>query len=220
MIEIYADMRESRSKVIAEIAAMDGYHVSVGSLSSGDYRLSAQVIVERKAAVDFIASIMDKRIFEQVAKMKLEYTRPIVLIEGDVFKTRSAIDRKAIAGAMSWIHAIEDVSIITLQDPKETPIVLATMARHLQEGLGYEVSLRANKPKPSGLMARYMIEGLPGVGALTAKKLFAHFGSPLKAFNASIAELSQVQGIGLKSAERIYAALRYEEEAALQEIVS
>ena len=214
MIEIFADMRESRSKVIAELSAMDGYNISVGALSSGDYRLSEEVIVERKSAVDFVASIMDKRLFEQVAKMKIEYPRPMLLIEGDIYKTRSAIDRKAIAGAMSWLVAIEDVRIVPVLDPAETSLTLATMARHLQEGLGYKISLRAEKPKTSDLGSKYLLEGSPGIGPGIAEKLFDHFECALDAFNASPQELSQVKGVGIKVAERMYQALRHRKTLA------
>lgn len=209
MIEIFADMRESRSNVIAALSAMEGFNVTVGALSSGDYRISEEVIVERKSALDFVGSIMDKRLFEQVAKMKIEYPRQIVLIEGDIYKTRSAIDRKAITGAMSWLVGIEDMRVIQVPDSSETPLMLATLARHLQEGLGYKISLRAEKPKTSDLGSRYLLEGSPGIGPGIAEKLFDHFECALDAFNASPQELSQVKGVGIKVAERMHQALRH-----------
>lgn len=214
MIEIFADMRETRSNIIAALSAMEGFNVTVGALSSGDYRLSEEVIVERKSAIDFVASIMDKRLFEQVAKMKIEYPRQIILIEGDIYKTRSAIDRKAITGAMSWLVGIEDMRVIQVSDSSETPLMLATLARHLQEGLGYKISLRAEKPKTSDLGSRYLLEGSPGIGPGIAEKLFDHFECALDAFNASPAELSQVKGVGIKVAERMYQALRHRKTKA------
>lgn len=211
MIEIYVDMREKRSGVLAALSAMDNIHVQVGSLPCGDYVLSPEVVVERKAATDFIASIMEGRIFQQIEKMKLDYARPIVLIEGDVFNTRSAIDNKAIAGAISYINAIANVGLVMLSDAKETPMVLATMARHLQEGLGYEINLHPKKPKPNKEAAQYIIGSLPGIGPGNARKLYEHFGSAAKVCAATPEMLAQVKGIGAKTAQRIHELLTHEE---------
>jgi ERCC4-type nuclease len=210
MIEIFADMRESRSGVLKALSEMDNISVKIGALPCGDYILGPQVAVERKAATDFIVSIMDGRIFQQVAKMKLDYQRPIVLIEGDVFKTRSQIDNKAIAGAISWINAIEQVSVLMVADPSETPLMLATMARHLQEGIGYEINLHPKKPKPTAEAAQYLIGSLPGIGPGNAKKLYEHFGSVFKTINATPAMFSEVKGIGLKTSQRIHEIIHFE----------
>lgn len=211
MIEIFADMRESRSGVIKVLSEMENISIKVGSLPCGDYIIGPQVAVERKAATDFVISIMEGRIFQQVAKMKLDYERPIVLIEGDVFKTRSKIDNKAIAGAISWINAIEHVSVLMVSDPSETPLMLATMARHLQEGLGYEINLHPKKPKLTRDAAEYLIGSLPGIGPGNAKKLYEHFGSAAKVIAATPLMISEVKGIGPKTAERIHEIIHYEE---------
>ena len=214
MIEIYVDMREQRSGVLAALAAMEHIHVQVGALPCGDYVLSPEVVVERKSATDFIVSIMEGRIFQQIEKMKLDYQRPIVLIEGDVFSTRSAIDNKAIAGAISYINAIANVGVLMVLDAAETPLLLATMARHLQEGLGYEINLHPKKPKPNKEAAQYLIGSLPGIGPSNARKLYEHFGTAAKVFAASPSQLAQVKGIGAKTAERIHELIHHEAGAS------
>lgn len=211
MVEIYADMRESRSGVIKALQAMENIDVKIGALPCGDYILSPTVAVERKAASDFIISVMEGRIFQQVEAMKLSYLRPIVLVEGDVFRTRSTMDRKAIAGAISWINAIAEVSFLFLSDEDETALVLATMARQLQEGLGYEINLHPKKPKPNPAAAQYVISSLPGVGPGNARKLFQHFGSIAKTINATPEEIAKVKGIGPKTAIRIHELIHYED---------
>ena len=211
MIEIYVDMREKRSGVLAALSAMENIHVQVGALPCGDYVLSPEVVVERKAATDFIVSIMEGRIFQQIEKMKLDYQRPIVLIEGDVFRTRSAIDSKAIAGAISYINAIANVGVLMVSDASETPLLLATMARHLQEGLGYEINLHPKKPKPNKEAAQYIIGSLPGIGPGNARKLYEHFGTASKVFTATPQMLAEVKGIGAKTAQRIHELLNHEE---------
>lgn len=210
MAIIVADMRESRSTVIKQLQEMEGIEVMVKELSSGDYALHENTVVERKSATDFVLSIMDQRLFQQIEKMKLEYATPMILIEGDVFKTRSKMTPQAIAGAMSYITAIKGINLVTLANPQETAMMLGTMARHLQEGLGYVVPMRTGKPKTSDLMSRYLVEGLAGIGPNNAMMLLNHFGSALAAFNATIEDLCAIKGMGKTTAQRIYDALRHE----------
>ncbi|MBB4865322.1 Fanconi anemia group M protein [Pseudomonas nitritireducens] len=209
MIEIYADSRETRSGLLKTLSEMEGYSIKVGELPCGDYAISSDVCIERKSATDFVISIMDGRLMEQIAKMKIDYKRPILLIEGNPFKTRSAIKTEALVGAISWVNAIEDVTVLMVADEGESAKMIATMARHLQQGLGYEVPLRRNKPKASDLGSVYNLEGLPGVGPKTAQNLFNHFGSIFDVCMASVEELSQVPRLGKASAERIYNQIRH-----------
>lgn len=56
-------------------------------------------------------------------------------------------------------------------------------------------------------MSQYLVEGLPGVGPETARKLISHFGSARDVFAASVTELRACKGIGPMTAEGITAAL-------------
>lgn len=207
---IFVDMRESRSPILAALKAMPEIVVEVCALSSGDYQIREDIIIERKAASDFILSIMDQRLFAQVKKMKLEYARPIVLIEGDVYKTRSAIPPASISGAISYLVAIENLTVLNVANSSESASVISTMCRHSNFGLGYEPPIRASKPKASLESARYLLEGLVGVGPKTAAALIAHFGSARSVFNANVDDLTKVPGIGKKTAERIVESLIWE----------
>jgi fanconi anemia group M protein len=156
-ITVIADMRESRSSVISTLQRMPGYEVKVCELEIGDYMLREDFPVERKAAADFVASILDRRLFEQVARMKSEFGKATFVIEGDVYSTRSKITPDAICGAISYLTMIEDARVLTTRNAAETASLLATMARHGQEGLGYLVGLRANKPKDLRLSAQFLV---------------------------------------------------------------
>lgn len=202
-IKIVADMRESRSTIITLLQRMPDYEIVVQELDCGDYLLREDFPVERKAAVDFVASILDRRLFEQVGRMKAEYGKATFVIEGDVYSTRSKITPEAICGAISYLTIIEDARVLTTKNASETAALLATMARHAQEGLGYLVSLRANKPKDLRLSAQFLVQGLPGVGPAGATALLNHFGTIEALLQADIAQLRKVPGIGAKTAEQI-----------------
>jgi Fanconi anemia group M protein len=209
MLKIVIDHRESRSPVFKALQSNPDIEVEICELSCGDYLPRSDFGVERKEAGDFVASIMDRRLFAQVLRLKDEYQQVLFLIEGNPYATRSGITPDAIRGAISYLMTIEGVSIVTVDHHRETTSLLLTMARHLQEGLGYEVALRAGKPKNTADLAQYLIEGLPGIGPASAKALLKHFGSAEAVFSADAAALCQAPGVGKKTAERIREALNF-----------
>jgi Fanconi anemia group M protein len=213
-IKIVVDMRESRSKITQMLQAMPEYQIELRDLPCGDYMVRDDFPVERKTATDFILSIQDRRLFQQTAKMKADYGRAAFIIEGDPLKTRSQMAPDAIIGAMSYLVAIEGAVIMPSTDPTTTAKLIATLARHAQVGLDYEVALRAGKPKELRHQAEFIAQGLPGVGGSVAKILLTHFGSVGALFHADVAALRQVPGIGEKTAKAIRAAIECQYQAA------
>lgn len=207
VIELIADSREARSGIAERIGSMPGYSVRVEQLEVGDFIPGPGVVVERKRGPDWAASILDGRFIPQIKLMKATYGRAIVLIEGSVTDTFSRIELNALMGAKSWVAALQEVPMLHTANEEESAALLAIMARHLQEGLGYDEPLRSNKPKDNGVIAQYIVEGLPGVGPGKAKGLLAAFGSASGVFGASVQALAAVKGIGPKTAERIREAL-------------
>lgn len=134
-----------------------------------------------------------------------------VLLEGDFSRIRSAIDPEAIAGALAAMVTFFPVRIIPSASSANSAVVLARMHKHATEGLGYEIPLRTGKPKLPAI-AQYIVEGLPGVGAETARKLLLHFGSARRVLLASEDELKAVKGIGPKTITAIQEALDLQPE--------
>jgi DNA excision repair protein ERCC-4 len=59
------------------------------------------------------------------------------------------------------------------------------------------------RPKRLKSKQLYLLQGLPQIGPLLAKKLIEHFRSVSHIMNASVKELTEVDGIGKVSAEKI-----------------
>jgi Fanconi anemia group M protein len=207
-VHIRVDAAEQSSGVPGLLGKVDGVMVAMARLEVGDYLCAEQVIVERKTAVDFIASIMDRRLFEQVAKMVAGYETAVLVLEGDVYGTRSAIAPSALDGALSWLATLSGVTVLPSGGVEHSARLIATIARHAQHGLGYEIPLRHAKPKHLSVQQQYLVEGLPGVGPGRARALLEHFGSPEAVFSASVDELRAVRGIGEKAAESIHHVVR------------
>lgn len=202
-VTIHVDKSESRSGIPDRLGKIAGVTVEVVDLLSGDYAVGDSVGVERKAASDFVASILDGRLFPQLELLKSEYETGIVLLEGDLRTVRSAIEPAALDGALSYIALLSGVQLIQTADTAHTAALLHRMALHSTHGLGYLVPLRTGKPKDLSAWRQFLLEGLPGVGPGTAKALLAHFGTPHAVLTASAADLATVKGVGQKTIAKI-----------------
>ncbi|MGC8817111.1 MAG: ERCC4 domain-containing protein [Candidatus Hadarchaeum sp.] len=202
-LKIIADHREEASGVINELRAQ-GVELEIRQLKVGDFILSDRVGVERKSVSDFLQSIVDKRLMPQARVLRECFERPVLIIEGKGLYHRRAIHPNAIRGTLAALAVDVGIPIIPTVDEKETASILIAIARREQIAEKREVALRG-EPKKFTLTdcQRYIVEGLPGVSAVLAKRLLEHFGTVEKIMCASEEELRQVDGIGKEKAREI-----------------
>ncbi|WP_461864735.1 DEAD/DEAH box helicase [Thermococcus sp.] len=201
-IVIYVDSRELRSQVPKHLKDM-GAHIQVKTLDVGDYIVSEDIAVERKSANDFIQSIIDGRLFDQVKRLKEAYERPAIIIEGQLYGIRN-VHPNAIRGAIAAVTVDWGIPILFAQDPKETASYIYLMAKREQEERKKEIAVRSEKKALTlADRQRLIVEGLPNVSATLAKRLLKHFGNVERVFTATEDELMEVEGIGEKKAKEI-----------------
>ncbi len=206
-IKVIVDAAETRSGIIDILKRTDGYQIEVKTLDCGDYLVGDNCVVERKAAVDFFASILDGRFISQAKLMSESFGRCIYIIEGNLHKTPHNFTKAAMYGALSFLSVLEGISIIPSASIEETAALVATMARHAQQGLGYVPALRVSKPKEKETSKLYVIEGLPGIGGKRAKDVLAYFGSVAKVFSASREEWLTMPGMGKSTVDKIFTVI-------------
>ena len=95
---IYVDKREKSVPGFLKKEAI----LAFSQLDIADYVLSENVGVERKTADDFLTSLMDGRLFDQMSRLKEAYTRPLLILEGDP-NYLGRVHENAIRGALSFI---------------------------------------------------------------------------------------------------------------------
>ncbi len=201
-IVVYVDTRELRSQVPKYLREM-GVDIQVKTLDVGDYIVSEDIAVERKSASDFIQSIIDGRLFDQVKRLKEAYKRPAIIIEGQLYGIRN-VHPNAIRGAIAAVTVDWEVPILFARDPKETASYIYLMAKREQEERKKEVAVRSEKKTLTlADRQRLIVEGLPNVSATLAKRLLKHFGNVERVFTATEEELMEVEGIGEKKAREI-----------------
>lgn len=199
---IYVDTREMNSKVIRHLSEMD-INVNIKTMTVADYQVSDEVAIERKTAKDFTDSIVDKRLFKQANDLREEFKKPIIILEGDDIYN-GFINPNAIRGSIASIALDFGISIIPTRNPQDTAAMIKRIAIREQKGEISPISIRTEK-KPLNMWEQqiYIIESLPNIGPVNAKKLLEHFGSVSKVINATTEELQEVEGIGKKIAEDI-----------------
>jgi ERCC4-type nuclease len=211
-MKVTVDYREKASGII-DLLRCAGVQVEVGKVSYGDYVINDAITMERKTARDFLISLIDGRLFTQVSNLKKHCSHPVLLIEGNPFKTGLDFDEMAIRGALISIQTIWYVPIIYSREKQETKDIIIMIGRQ-EEAFIDVVPLRGGyRPKRLKSRQLFILQGLPRVGPTAAKRLLEHFRSVSNAVNAPVEALVQVEGIGRISAERIREVLDSEYQA-------
>lgn len=203
-IKIFADFREKGSGVIKELIEHE-VELKLDALPTADYILSSRVGVEFKTVEDFIQSIIDGRLLEQIKSLKNNFERPLLVIEGveDIYSVRN-VHANAIRGMLAAITVSYGVPILYTKNFKDTAALLNIIAKREQEETGKDFSLHPQKKAMSiKEQQEYIISSLPGVGSGLAKPLLKYFKSVKNVINAEQKELEKVEKIGNKKAERI-----------------
>lgn len=209
-ISVICDSSETCSGIPGQLGLVPGIRIECHDLDIGDYLVGDQTIIERKTAHEFAASIHDRRLFAQIEMMQSDHDLTVILIEGDVFATRSLIDPVAIEDALSWMITRSSARVLFSGNARQSASMIASLARHHQQAPGGHQSMRGSKPISTrgSVITRYILEGLPGVGAATAIALARHFESVQSVANASLDELLTVKGIGSDTAMKVFQSMR------------
>lgn len=203
-IKIFVDYREKGSGTIKELIDME-VDLKLDSLPTADYILSSRVGVELKTVEDFIDSIIDGRLLQQIKSLKNNFERPLLVIEGleDIYSVRN-VHANAIRGMLAAITVSYGVPILYTKDFKDTASILNIIAKREQEEAGKDFSLHPQKRILSiKEQQEYIISSLPGVGSALARPLLKYFKSVKNVMNAEQKELENVGKIGKRKAERI-----------------
>ena len=205
---IYVDSRERCTSILDYL--WKNALIEIATLPVGDYILSDRVVVERKTVEDFLSSLMDKRLFVQAGDISRNFTSPILILEGtdDIYSLRG-ISENAVRGAIASLSIDFGIRIIRTENETDTAKFLHLIAKREQLDENRSVSLRGEK-KPALLeeKQRFILESLPNVSSVLAKRLLEKFGSVQNVVNASKKELNEVEGIGEAKADEIVNTIR------------
>jgi len=198
-------------------------NVEKRNLTAGDIALildNYTVILERKSASDFIESVRSNRLWEQLLKLlKTEsifgkpVRRRILLLHGSIRElTLYDFDEKlwaSLSGAFMEVVYVYGIPIFFVEDDQAVltfiRILIDRESRKANESYPKERWFRRKLSEiPEKDEKIYLLSSIPGIGNELARNLLKHFGSISRIANASPDQLTMVEGIGKKKAEKIY----------------
>jgi Fanconi anemia group M protein len=186
VLKIILDHREQKLKQIFD-KKDNSVRYELKQLDIADIVVSKNVAIERKEGFDFVSSIMDNRLFEQLLRLKETYDTPILILEGlndEVFET-TGMNIKSIYGALAFVSYKLGISVIPTRNVEDTAIVIERIA--YREQVKDDMPLLSRKaPKSMNKEERrsYIIEGLIDIGPKKASNLIKKFKTPYKVFKA------------------------------------
>jgi len=201
-LRIVVDERERKSG-IPDLLKSIGLNLEMKTLPIGDYIVAPETVVERKSIRDLMASVFDGRLFDQCSRLKEHFEHPIVLMEGNVDEIEEITENPLIFyGALSSVVLDFKIPVIPTPSASHTAKLLVSMCSKKESHKGPYLK----KIKKSSDLERQQLSvlcSLPGIGEKFAVRMLEKFGTPLKVFSATTAELGKVEGLGETRAKKI-----------------
>ncbi len=185
-LHIIVDHRENKLKAILD-KKKDKITYESKQLDIADIVISSEVAIERKEGFDFVSSIMDNRLFEQLMRLKDTYKYPILILEGlnDHVFENTGMKISSIYGALSFLSYKLGISVIPTRNLEDTAIVIERIA--YREQVKDNMPLMSRKaPKELSKKERrtFIVEGLIDIGPKKAKTLIDKYKTPHLVFKA------------------------------------
>ncbi len=203
-IKVIVDHREKGSGVMKELIEL-GASINLEKIYNADYLLSSRVGIELKTAEDFVNSLVDGRLLEQIKNLKSNFERPLIIVEGeqDIYSVRN-VHPNSIRGMLATISISYGIPILFTKNSKESAAFMKIIAKREQGEEGSNFSLHGEKREMSlREWQEYIIAALPGVGSTLSRPLLREFKSVKNVVNANEEELQKVGKIGPVKAKKI-----------------
>jgi DNA excision repair protein ERCC-4 len=200
-IRVLADSRERNGKLLSLLEESQVFDIQIGHLRTGDYIIEEQVTVERKTRSDFAIALIDGRLFEQAARLS-ESSRPIMLVEGPNERP-SKVHPKSLKGALLSLVTAWRIPVVFSDNPIDSVWILETLGWQSLLESSFQLSRSGYRPKRLKNRRSFLLQGLPGVGPVLAKRMLERFGTVRQVMRAREAELVDVFGCGKRKAAKI-----------------
>ena len=190
-------------------------------LEIGDYVFS-DVCFEAKSTIDFLQSVINKRLWNQIDNMDRHYEHTFVVIHGSLHEmlaypkyVKMDIPERMLLnkfwGAICKIVLDTDTRVFYTESKKKAAKFITSVSK------SRPINRKVISPS---LLKRITTEDLrvdmlctiKGVSESKAKKLIEVYGSIMEIGEANASELSNMDGIGLTIAQRIIDTLNNEDK--------
>lgn len=170
-------------------------------LPVGDFVYN-NIAFERKEIKDFLGSIMDSRVFEQVLNMKANYDKVYVIISGkfqDLFTGFSVPNLSIIYGAIASLSEKYDVKVLRVEDDNQ-------LINQILKICEKSTQPRTIFAKRLGIKSEdiyiSMLSCVPRISYLKASKILEKYKF-VELFKVSKENLMEIPGVGDKLSTEI-----------------
>ena len=202
-LKIVVDKHEP--DIIVTLLMELGMDVERRTITPGDYIVSSECGIERKTVNDFMNSVFSGRVFEQVDRLREAYSKPILILEGEVEEELTKRNNpRSFWGALLKLQSDMGIPVLSTPTLFNTANLLYTLANRIQRKKQDRISIQ-HKPRliTKKELQVYIVASLPSIGSELAERLLKHFGSVRKTFQADIPDLMKVEGVGKIKARKI-----------------
>jgi ERCC4-type nuclease len=193
-IKIFIDYREKNCFIPILLKKLN-FEIEFRELKVGDYLVN-DVIIERKSVEDFLQSMKSQRLVNQLNNLQ-GYEDKILLIEGieeqELYndENQKGINANSIRGFLISILLKYRVPILFTKNQKDTAKFISVLAKRKQKESRLNVKKKSLNKKEQ---IQFILEGFPGIGPNTAKKLLQQFKTIKNIINSSQEELTKIIG--------------------------
>ena len=191
--KIIIDYREKNSLVASELIKL-GFDVEFKELKVADYIIK-NTAIERKTVSDFISSMINKRILKQIEELQ-QYENKLLIIEGieeqELYNDdKEGVNGNAIRGFLLSIVMKYKIPMIFSKNSEDTAKFILVLSKKQAK----EYPLNAKKKSLNKKeQLQFILEGFPGIGPKTAKKLLEKFNTIKSIINSREEDLKKVIG--------------------------
>jgi Fanconi anemia group M protein len=187
---ILVDDRELKSGICVELEKLN-IKFKVLRLSIGDYIINDNIFIERKTVADFLESLSDQRLSSQVANLRKDNKRAIIIIEGNRLPGSPRIRGALCSLASRWY-----IPVLRSANLKGTAWILSTLLKYENYECKPYCAYDFRSKRSVSSMEEKMLMQMRGVGPDMAKKLLKKFGSINNIINAQDDDLMEIAQVG------------------------
>ena len=193
--KIIIDYRE-RNSLVSSVLVSLGAEIEFKELKVADY-IVGDVAIERKTVFDFISSMKNKRLINQLEGLQ-QYKNKLLLIEGideqELYtdsEEKIGMHPNAIRGFLLSILLNYKVPIIFAKNHEDTAKFIFILSKKQSKEVSLNVTKKTLNKKER---MQFIVESFSGIGPKTAKKLLEKFKTIKNIMNSSQEELKEVIG--------------------------
>ena len=192
--KIIVDYREKNCLVASELKHL-GLEVEFKELKVADY-LVKNIAIERKTISDFISSMINQHLINQLEELQ-QYQNKLLIIEGineqELYSddNHSGVNANSIRGFLLSILLKHKIPIIFTKNSEDTAKFISVLSKKKTKEFPLNIRKKSLNKKER---LQFIIEGFPGIGPKTAKKLLTKFKTIKNIINASQEELKKILG--------------------------